>query len=553
MRAWGSDARHFQIAALSTLLGINFCWIDFGAKPLHSAIAIASALGTQALFSHLFRLPQIDLRSALITGLSLSLLLQANQPWLPAIAGVIAIASKFFLRIDGKHIWNPAGFAIVVLLTTCGDVWISPGQWGTSVWLGTLVSFLAILVLHSSQRWDIALFFLGSHTALLLARASWLGDPLAVPMHQLQSGSLLIFAFFMISDPRTTPNSRIGRLIFALAVALLAHYLAFFMQMRPALYVALFALSPVTLLIDRFIPAIRFEWISNHSGSFSMTRSFPWARLKKQYRSCGHLRPTSCMCRTGERVLRLLRRQGRFENVQQIVEGRAGARRPADRHHHGQRLRRRAEGIRVGRSGADLHREESDQRRRAGHGRSSRRLFRAAAGRVLRPGPVRITPSRRSDPFPLDNCGKAATMPCVRSQYRGVKVEAQYDVAEYDVIILSAEESDGLINWLNDNDYKIPTGAEPVIASYIKQNMHFFVAKVNVKRMQELGRAYLRPLQVHYETSKYMLPLRLGTVNANGPQDLIVYALSRTGAIEATNYRTVKVPSDFDVPLYREG
>jgi hypothetical protein len=137
-----------------------------------------------------------------------------------------------------------------------------------------------------------------------------------------------------------------------------------------------------------------------------------------------------------------------------------------------------------------------------------------------------------------------------RVEYRGVKVEARYDVAEYDVVILSAEESDGLINWLNDNGYKIPAGAEPVIGSYIKQKMRFFVAKVNVKRMQELGRAYLRPLQVRYQTAKFMLPLRLGTVNANGPQDLIVYALSKRGRVEATNYRTIKVPSDFDVPLF---
>jgi hypothetical protein len=134
--------------------------------------------------------------------------------------------------------------------------------------------------------------------------------------------------------------------------------------------------------------------------------------------------------------------------------------------------------------------------------------------------------------------------------YRGVKVEARYDVAEYDVSILSAEESDGLISWLTDNGYKIPAGAEPVIGSYIKQKMHFFVAKVNVQRMQELGRAYLRPLQVRYDTAKFMLPLRLGTVNANGPQDLVVFALSKRGRVEATNYRTVKVPSDFDVPLF---
>ena len=142
------------------------------------------------------------------------------------------------------------------------------------------------------------------------------------------------------------------------------------------------------------------------------------------------------------------------------------------------------------------------------------------------------------------------TAPLPAAAYAGVKVEAQYDVAEYDVSILSAEQSDGLIRWLTDNGYKIPAGAEPVIGSYIKQKMHFFVAKVNVKRMQELGRTYLQPLQVRYETAKFMLPLRLGTVNANGPQDLIVYALTKGGRVEATNYRTIKVPSDVEVPLF---
>jgi hypothetical protein len=140
--------------------------------------------------------------------------------------------------------------------------------------------------------------------------------------------------------------------------------------------------------------------------------------------------------------------------------------------------------------------------------------------------------------------------PAVPPAYPGVKVEARYDVAEYDVSILSAEQSDGLIRWLTDNGYKIPAGAEPVIGSYIKQNMHFFVAKVNLQRMQDSGRAFLRPLQVRYETAKFMLPLRLGTVNANGPQDLVIYALTTKGRIEASNYRTVKVPSDLDVPLF---
>jgi hypothetical protein len=131
-----------------------------------------------------------------------------------------------------------------------------------------------------------------------------------------------------------------------------------------------------------------------------------------------------------------------------------------------------------------------------------------------------------------------------------VTVEASYDVAEYDVSILSAQDSNGLVDWLTDNGYRIPNGAAAVLGSYIKQNMRFFVAKVNLERMKLAGNHYLRPLQVRYETTKFMVPLRLGTVNANGPQDLIVYALTRKGRVEAANYRTVKLPTGLDVPLY---
>jgi Na+-transporting NADH:ubiquinone oxidoreductase subunit NqrB len=254
------DARHYQILALSTLVIFNLGWVDFGARPLNSALALSASLVTQVVCSRFAGVP-LDLRSPLITGLSLSLLLRADEPWIHALAGVIAIASKFVLRLDGKHIWNPAGLAIVVLLfATPAHVWISPGAWGSAAWFASLLCFFAILVLGAARRSDIAIFFFGTHAALLFARAAWLGDPIAIPLHQLQSGSLLIFTFFMISDPRTSPDSRLGRFIFAASVAVLAHYMAFFMQMRPALYVALIALSPFILLIDRLLPAERFAW-----------------------------------------------------------------------------------------------------------------------------------------------------------------------------------------------------------------------------------------------------------------------------------------------------
>ncbi len=132
----------------------------------------------------------------------------------------------------------------------------------------------------------------------------------------------------------------------------------------------------------------------------------------------------------------------------------------------------------------------------------------------------------------------------------GVTVEAQYTVGEYDILILSAKESGGLEIWLKENGYKIPKGAAAVLGSYIKQNMRFFVAKVNLKEQSKLGFSFLRPLQVAYETPKFMLPIRLGTVNANGPQELFIYTLTRTGRVETTNYRPVKLPSDIEIPVY---
>jgi hypothetical protein len=138
----------------------------------------------------------------------------------------------------------------------------------------------------------------------------------------------------------------------------------------------------------------------------------------------------------------------------------------------------------------------------------------------------------------------------VRAKSLGVTIEARYSVGEYDILILSAQQSSGLETWLRENGYRIPAGASDVLASYLKQNMRFFVARVNLAEQARLGFTYLRPLQVAYESPKFMLPIRLGMVNANGPQELFVYALTRKGRVETTNYRTVKLPSDMELPVY---
>ncbi len=132
----------------------------------------------------------------------------------------------------------------------------------------------------------------------------------------------------------------------------------------------------------------------------------------------------------------------------------------------------------------------------------------------------------------------------------GVTVEARYTVGEYDILILSAQESGGLETWLKENGYRIPPGATAVLGSYIKQQMRFFVARVNLKEQAQLGFSYLRPLRVSYLSPKFMLPIRLGTVNGRGPQELFVYALTRKGRVETTNYRTVRLPTGLDIPVF---
>lgn len=132
----------------------------------------------------------------------------------------------------------------------------------------------------------------------------------------------------------------------------------------------------------------------------------------------------------------------------------------------------------------------------------------------------------------------------------GVTIEDSFSVGEYDILILSATESDGLQTWLETNGYRVPEKARKTLGSYIKQDMKFFVAKVNLEEKAKMGGEMLRPIAVAYESPKFMLPIRLGTVNAKGSQDLFVYTLTKNGKVETTNYRTQKIPSDKEIPIF---
>ena len=176
------------------------------------------------------------------------------------VAGVIGVGSKFVLRWDGRHVFNPSAFAISVMLFSGAGVWVSPGLWSANAEFAAFVTLLAAMVLPAARRWDIAIYFLAIYGAFLAAHAHSTGEPIDQSIHALMSGSLLIFAFFMISDPPTTPRRSIGRLVFAFWVAELAYFLAFHERQTAALYLSLVALSPATLLIDRAFPGPKFAW-----------------------------------------------------------------------------------------------------------------------------------------------------------------------------------------------------------------------------------------------------------------------------------------------------
>jgi Na+-transporting NADH:ubiquinone oxidoreductase subunit NqrB len=250
----------FQIVFLGSLLSIGVLARDFTLRPEQMVLTFASALATQALCMHALGLKHRGFLSALVTSFGLSILLRADSLWVHPLAACLAIGAKFVIRVEGKHLYNPANLGIIVATTLLPGAWISPGQWGNDLALGALFLMLGATVVSRARRVDIAWVFLGAWLALVALRVSVLGQSWAVWLHQLGNGGLLLFAFFMISDPMTIPNHPRGRILYALVVALVAYGWAYVLFRPNALPWALFLATPLVPLIDRLWPAQRYEW-----------------------------------------------------------------------------------------------------------------------------------------------------------------------------------------------------------------------------------------------------------------------------------------------------
>ena len=228
--------------------------------PWQNATAtLLAAILTQWAFMRYYAIPP-QMLSALNTSLSIILLLHTGHWLWMALAAFIAIASKFLARYRGRHVFNPSNIGIVVLLLMTDATWVTHGKWGQAMWLALLLAGFGLVRLLGWRQMISSLVFLGVFSCLVVARAVWLGDPWQIPLHQLQNGALLVFTFFMLSDPMTTPRSPAGRILFGGWVALLGWVLQFVWFIPNAFLYALAFSSPLVILINLHFTGMAYHW-----------------------------------------------------------------------------------------------------------------------------------------------------------------------------------------------------------------------------------------------------------------------------------------------------
>ncbi len=275
-----SDPRILQILCLGALLATGAALRDFSIRPEQVALTFAVGIATQKLVDRLRRTAKPSLRSALTTSFSLSLLLRADNLWAHPLAAIAAIGAKLVFRRRDKHVFNPGNFGVIFALLLLPGTWVSPGQWGDDLALAAWFVALGMLVVHRAGRRDVSLAFLGFHLGALALRIIWLGQPWAVWLHQLGSGALLLFAFFMISDPMTIPNHARGRVAHAAVVAAITYVWQFELYRPNALLWALFLTAPAVPLWDALWPAAKYEW--NPQGGSHGTKNEILSRADRE-------------------------------------------------------------------------------------------------------------------------------------------------------------------------------------------------------------------------------------------------------------------------------
>jgi Na+-transporting NADH:ubiquinone oxidoreductase subunit NqrB len=285
------DARYFQIVFQSIFLCYGIFFLHWHNENWLYLTYFATGLIVQFVCEYFFGKKQIPflqrlkngIPSILISSFGLSLLLKTNLWWVAVLVASVSILSKYILRINGKHIFNPSALGIVVAVLLTGNAWISPGQWGSGAVILFGVLCLGFIVTTRVQKLDVSLAFLGTFAGLVFIRQIiFLGWPMDHFIQSVSTGSLLLFSFFMITDPKTIPNHKIARIVWCMAIAAISFYLTAFKFINGAPVLVLVFAQPLVPVLDKFFKAKKFEWrplLTGSAPSLRFTREPPWGGL----------------------------------------------------------------------------------------------------------------------------------------------------------------------------------------------------------------------------------------------------------------------------------
>lgn len=552
------DPRYFQIVFQAIFLSYGILILNWNPDWTHYLTSIGGCLFFQYAadsikhkrWFSLYEFPKLGL-SVLISAMGLCLLLKTNAWYISLLAAFITVISKYIFRWKSKHIFNPSAIGIIGTILLTDKAWMNAGQWGSDavIFFGAIT--LGIIVVTRVQKLDVSLAFLITYAGLLYWRQIHVqGWPMDYFLHSVSTGSLLLFTFFMISDPRTSPNHPVARIIWAVLIAATSFYLAAFKWKYNTPVWILVAAAPLVPLLDGIFQAQIYHWNSTRlqfNFIYKLKLSVMNFRTKKiaaliilagmmsheAYAFCGFY---------------VSKADGVLKNkTSQVIIVRDGNRNVITMYNDFKgNLKDFAMVVPVP---VVLQKKDikvvDQQIFNTLNDYSKPRLV-----EYYDENPCNILYEFKSRSMDMSANRQSLSKMENKEDRSTVHIEAKYIVGEYDIMILSATESTGLKTWLDQNGYKIPPGAEEVLDPYIKSNLKFFVVKVNEEEKKKLGGDFLRPIQISFTSPRFMLPIRLGMANSDGDQDLIVYAFTKKGRVETVNYRTVSIPTSKNVPLF---
>jgi enediyne biosynthesis protein E5 len=244
------DKRYLAPVLVTIVLLVGQLTFGFLESWSRTVLAITTAIGVEVVLSRLMWGRWPHLASSYISGISIGMLVRSPAIWPYALCSAISITSKYVLRVDGRHIWNPSNFGIVAMLVLASDAVASLSvQWGNMLLPMIVVWCFGSVIIHALGRFHITVTYVASFIGFGLVRALVTGHPFLSEVAPITGPMYQLFIFFMITDPKTTVRSFRGQCLVAFLVAAVEAGFRL-LQFVHSPYYALFIVGPAANLVE---------------------------------------------------------------------------------------------------------------------------------------------------------------------------------------------------------------------------------------------------------------------------------------------------------------